>query len=269
MSQETNQEHISRRVVVYRPAEMNDVRIRRDIEYQVTDAGTLTMDIYYPPKANIEPRTPAVVIVSGFPDLGFQQKVGCRFKDMASSVSWAKLIAAFGLAAITYTNDEPAADVRSLLEYVRRNATQLGIDENRMGLWASSGNVPNALSILMDKNRDYLKCAVLCYGYMLDDGFSFVADAAKTWGFTNPCEGKSVADLLDVPLLIARAGQDQMPHLNETIDRFMINALNRNLPITLSNHPTAPHAFDLFDDTEASRELIREILRFMQSQLRL
>jgi hypothetical protein len=269
VSQETNHEHISKRVVVYHPAEMNDVRIRPDIEYGVTEAGALTMDIYYPPKANIKPRTPAVVIVSGFPDLGFEQKVGCRFKEMGSSVSWAKLIAAFGLVAITYTNHDPAADVRSLLKHVRRNATQLGIDEDRIGLWASSGNVPNALSILMDEGRDFLKCAVLCYGYTLDDGFSFVAEAAKTWGFIAPCAGKSVADLPDVALFIARAGQDQMPHLNETIDRFMINALNRNLPITSSNHAKAPHAFDLFDDTDASRDLIREILRFMQSQLRL
>ena len=33
------------------------------------------------------------------------------------------------------------------------------------------------------------------------------------------------------------------------------------------NHAGAPHAFDLFEDSEATREIIREILRFMQFHL--
>jgi hypothetical protein len=58
-----------------------------------------------------------------------------------------------------------------------------------------------------------------------------------------------------------------MPHLNETIDRFMIKALSCNLPITFVNHPSAPHAFDLFDPSETTREIIRRILAFMQFHL--
>jgi hypothetical protein len=61
----------------------------------------------------------------------------------------------------------------------------------------------------------------------------------------------------DVTYRATDASQDQMPHLNETIDRFVSRALTRNLPITFTNHPAAPHAFDLFHDSETSRELIR------------
>jgi hypothetical protein len=71
----------------------------------------------------------------------------------------------------------------------------------------------------------------------------------------------------DVPLFIARAGRDQMPHLNETLDRFMSEALTRNLPVTLTNHAAAPHAFDLFHDDEATREVVRRILSFMRFNL--
>ena len=82
--------------------------------------------------------------------------------------------------AITYTNAEPATDAHRVLDYVQQNAAALGIDENRIGLWACSGSVPTALSLLMQGGRDYLKCAVLCYGYMLDfTGSTRVADAAK------------------------------------------------------------------------------------------
>jgi hypothetical protein len=33
------------------------------------------------------------------------------------------------------------------------------------------------------------------------------------------------------------------------------------------NHPSGPHAFDVFDDTDASREIIREMLAFIRFHL--
>ena len=78
----------------------------------------------------------------------------------------------------------------------------------------------------------------------------------------------NVGDLApDVPLFVARAGQDRMPGLNETLDRFVENACTFNLPLTFVNHSRAPHAFDLFDDSETSREIIRRILSFLQFHL--
>jgi acetyl esterase/lipase len=195
--------------------------------------------------------------------------LGCTLKDMGSYISWAQLAAASGLVAITYSNREPATDVHAVVQQVRRNAASLNIDENRIGIWACSGHVPNALSVLMRDGQDYLKCAALCYGYMLDlDGFTSVADGAKQFGFVNPCAGKSVDDLpSDIPLFIARAGQDQMPGLNDTLDRFQVKALTCNRAVTFVNHSVAPHAFDLFHDSETSREIIRRILMFLRFHL--
>jgi len=246
------------------------VTIRRDVEYRVTDAGPLTMDIYYPPDSKSEAPNAAVIFVIGYSDLGAQAMFGCRFKEMESFISWGQLAAASGLVAITYTTGrEPATDIHALLQYVRQNAALLGVDENRIGVWACSGHVPNALSVLMQEPGDYLKCAVQCYGFMLDlDGTTDVAEAARMFRFVNPCAGKTVDDLpQDTPLFIVRAGQDEFPHLNETIDRFMDKALIRNLPITFVNHPTAPHAFDIMHDSETSREIIRQILAFMRFHL--
>jgi acetyl esterase/lipase len=188
---------------------------------------------------------------------------------MGAYTSWGRLAAASGLIAITYANREPAADIHALLQFVRQNAGPLGIDENRIGFWSCSGNVPLTLSVLMREAKDYLKCAALCYGLMLDlDGSTVVTEASKTWGFVNPCEGKSVDDLPpQLPLFIVRAGQDQFPRLNETIDRFLAKAVARNLPVTFTNHRAAPHAFDLFDDSDASHEIIRQVLAFMRFHL--
>jgi len=260
---------ITKKRVVYQIPGMDAVTIRRDIEYRATDAGGLTMDLYYPPDSKSEERIPAVVFVSGYSDLGFKKMLGCKLKEMESYISWGKLTAASGLAAITYTTIEPASDIHTLLQFVRQNAASLGIDESRIGVWACSGNVPNALSVLTEGDRNYLKCAVLCYGIMLDlEGSTDVAESARKWGFVNSSAGKSVDELpQDLPLFIVRAGQDEMPHLNETIDRFLAQALIHNLPVTFANHPPAPHAFDLMHDSEASREIIRQILRFMQFHL--
>jgi hypothetical protein len=269
VSQEIQQDHISKKRVVYHLPGAEAVSVRQDVAYQVTEAGGLTMDIYYPAEAKSGAPIPAVVFVTGYPDAGFERILGCQQKEMMSYISWGQLAAASGLVAITYTNREPAADLHALLQYVQQQAPILGIDEKRIGLWAGSGNVPNALSVLMQEDREYLKCAVLCYGLMLDlEGATSVADAAKRWGFVNPCAGKSVADLPpDLPLFIVRAGQDEMPHLNETMDRFLSKALTCNLPITFVNHPAAPHAFDLLHESETSREIIKRILAFMRFHL--
>ena len=268
MSQETAQDHISRKRVAYTMPGVDAVTVRRDEPYRASDTGPLTMDLYRPPDSS-GARLPAVVVVGGYPGLGVQRVVGCKFKEMGSSVSWGRLLAASGMVAITYENREPASDLQALLHHVRDNAAALGIDERSLGVWASSGNAPLALSVLMHEAGARIKCAALCYGYMLDlAGSGAVAEAAQTWRFANPCAGKAVADLArDTPLFIARAGQDQTPRLNESIDRFLAEALACNLPLTFVNLPAAPHAFDLFDDSAASREVVEQILKFLRFHL--
>jgi hypothetical protein len=70
-----------------------------------------------------------------------------------------------------------------------------------------------------------------------------------------------------VPLLIVRAGLDEMPYLNPMLDRFVGAALGANLPIALVNHSTGSHAFDLSDRSETTRETIRQTLAFIRFHL--
>jgi hypothetical protein len=269
MSQDTAADHISKRRMLYTLPGMDAVMVRRDVEYRATEAGALTMDLYYPAGATSATPLPAIVVTLGYSDVGYQKALGCRFKDMAMSVSLGELAAASGIAAIVYTNREPVADIHALLQYVQLNAAMLGLDGQRIGLWATSGSVPLALSVLMQEVGDRLKCAVLGYGFMLDlDEATAVAEASAKWGFVNPAAGKSVDDLpAHVPLFVVRSGREQFAHLNDAIDAFVLNALARNLPVTCVNHPDGPHAFDLFHDSEATREIIRQMLRFMQFHL--
>jgi hypothetical protein len=269
MTQGTTQDHISKKRVVYEMDDAAAVAVDHDVEFRAADGGVLTMDVYHPPDARAALRRPLVVIVAGYPDAGFQKFLGCRFKDMASSTCWARLIAASGMTAIAYTNSDPVADLQALLGHVEQNAAHLNVDGNRIGLWASSGNVPLALSLLMQDAPARVACAAFLYGYLLDlEGATGVADAARNFRFVNPCAGKSIDDLRkDVPLFVARAGQDQMPGLNEAMDGFLSAALAANLPLTFVNHPAGPHAFDLFHDSEISREIVRQALAFLRFHL--
>jgi hypothetical protein len=270
MNQDTIPHEISKVRVVYTMPGSEAVRIQRGEAFGISDESSLDMDFYYPAHAKTGSRTPAVVFVTGFSDLGARQVFGCAMKEMGSYVSWARLVAASGMVAVTYTNREPAKDVYTVLQYVRDRAAILDIDADRLGLWACSGNAPAALSVLMESDAPVnVRCAVLPYGYMLDaDGATDVADAAARFHFVNPCAGKTVEDLRrDVPLFLARAGQDQMPHLNEALDRFIGNGLACNLPLTIFNHSGGPHAFDLFHDSDTSREGVRLILQFLRFNL--
>jgi hypothetical protein len=266
MSPNEPQEQVTKKRVVLDLDGTDAVEVRRDVEFPGADGGVLALDVYRPPEAGSRP---AVVIAAGYPDPGYQRILGCRFKDTGSSVSWARLIAASGMAAVTYTNREPEADLRALLQHLRQDAGALGIDASRIALWAGSGNVPLALSVLMRDSGEAPRCAVLCYGFTLDlDGATAVAEAARTFRFVNPCAGRTVDDLpKGRPLFVVRAGRDEFPGLNETLDRFVGAALAGNRPLTLVNHADAPHAFDLFHDSETSREIIRQILGFLRFHL--
>jgi dienelactone hydrolase len=111
---------------------------------------------------------------------------------------------------------------------------------------------------------------VLCYGFTLDlDGATGVAEAAARFRFANPCAGRSLDDLPPgLPLFVARAGRDEFPGINAALDRFVAEALARNLPLELRNLPDAAHAFDILDASHASQQAVRRILAFLQAQLR-
>src|SRR5262249_25503164 len=106
-------------------------------------------------------------------------------------------------------------------------------------------------------------------GFMLDDAqHDDVEQARAKWHFANPAAGKSVDDLaLGAEMLIMRAGRDEFPGLNPSIDRFVAGALRRNLRVPVINYPEAPHAFDATLDTPESRSVITRVVDFMKATL--
>jgi hypothetical protein len=247
---------------------MDDVTVRRDVAYGPPDR-RLSMDVYYPPDQTDEGRWPAVIIVAGYPGTMEPRPTTLTYKEIGWTVSMCQLIALSGMVAIAYTNRDPVADLRALFEHIHEGARSLRIDAARVGLVAVSGNVPTALTTIMQDATRTPACAVFGCGCLLDlNDTTHVADAARQFGFANPCVGRTITDLRrDVPLFITRAGRDQFPGMNASIDSFIRQGLVENLPITFVNHAEGPHAFDLFDDSRTSRDILRQTLRFLRQYL--
>ncbi|HLK39286.1 MAG TPA: hypothetical protein VKU41_21145 [Polyangiaceae bacterium] len=243
---------VRRKTAVLEIPGMDAVEVVRDRSYG--EGGTF--DLYA--AAQTTP-APTVLFVYGFPDPRFAHGL----RSMGASTSWGRLLAASGMNAVAYGYREPVADLAALLAHLREHALTLGIDASRLAVWAASGNVPTALHLLMTQPPDAFRAAVLLYGYMLD-----VPQAAEQFGIGVPARGRSVDDLpRELPLLVVRAGNDQTPSLNASLDAFVRAALERDLPLTLINQAGAPHSFDLFDDSAASHATIREVLRFLRERL--
>jgi hypothetical protein len=138
MSKQPARHPITLKTVRYTSPGVDAVTVRLDVAYKAGDAA-LRMDVYYPTEASSGAPAPAVVIVLGYPDLGVPDILGCQFKEMGMTVSWARLLAASGMVAIIYTTRSPATDVHAVLAHIRQNGAWLGIDGHRIGIFAASG----------------------------------------------------------------------------------------------------------------------------------
>jgi len=261
MSEQSDREaiirEIAKKTVRYVLPNTDAVTVHRDLAY----CDDLLMNIYCPsPRPDV--RAPIVLIAFGYPD----PQAGVRV--FGPITSWAKLIAASGMAAVIYGPSDPVADVDAALAYIRGNAERFDLDSQRLAVLASSGHGPVGLSLLMRQRG--LACAALLQAWTMDlNGTTVVADNAAQYWFSDACRGKTVDDLpADVPLLIVRAGRDQFPGINDALDAVVTRALARNLPLTLVNHSTGLHGFDCDEDSDISREIVRQVLAFLAFNLK-
>jgi hypothetical protein len=65
-------------------------------------------------------------------------------------------------------------------------------------------------------------------------------------------------------MFIARAGLDDAD-LNDGLDRFVQIALSKNATVDLANHATGHHGFDVEDNNERSREIIKHTIEFIKA----
>ena len=264
--------------VVYRVAGMDKVVIKSNLKYTNVDNPNLLLDAYIPPKLEKAARRPAVVFIHG--SAGAEG----RAKDWGFYVSWGRLIAASGMVGVTFTHrlgypkpllSESASDVNAAINYVRANADSLNIDKDRICLAAYSGGGP-LLSLAMRQKPEYVRCVVAFYAFLdiqqsqlhRDNETSELLQSMSPISYLANEGGTSASGPARLPpMFVARAGLDAIPTMNDSIDRFISEALKRNASITVANHPQGVHGFDSQNDDDRSREIIRGAIDFMKTHL--
>jgi len=242
----TFEEFIRARVVLRVPG-MDAVTVRKNLVYKTVDGEPLQMDVYAAPSST-EPR-PAVILVHGGP----APRLGA--KNIGYYVSLGELLAASGFTVVAFDHrflgldriPDAASDLNDLIAHVRANATHLGVDPERIALWIVSGAAA-FLNEHLEARPSWLRALVLYYPLL------------------EPLSASADPDRPFPPILIARAGLDE-PDRNAAIERFVHDALAQGASLDLLNQPTGRHGFDMLDDEERSRQILRHTLHFLREQL--
>lgn len=284
-AEEQEPETLQRRPVVYTIPDMEQVEVQADIIYKTVEDTTLRLDIYYPPHYQKQTALPAVILIHGDGPADFLKNI----KDSGQYTSWGKLIAASGLIAVVANHRSTeglnnvvgvANDVDDLMTYIREHHKRFHINANRLGIWTCSGGAPFGLRAAFYETPKFIRCIVCYYGFVELKAYyaGLYGEAAESEDYSAPLFSEedfdefSASDLLlrrthDIaPLFIARAGLDYA-ELNAALDSFIGEALTQNVALTIMNHPTGQHAFDILDSDARTEEVIEETLEFLQTHL--
>jgi predicted esterase len=223
------------------------VELRPDLVYTHADGRALAMDAYLPAGRAPGARVPAVLLVHGEADPALLRGV----RGWGQYSGWGRLLAGQGMAGVAFEHraildagfEAVVAEFEAALAAVGERAGDLGVDPERVGVAAFSAGVVLTAAVLPGA-AGRVRCAVLCYGPL--------SDLAP-----NPALP---------PLLVVRAGRDD-PELNRTIDQFVAPATAGHLTVELVHQPDGHHAFDVADDSDASRQVIGRMLAFLRGHL--
>jgi acetyl esterase/lipase len=232
--------------VVYTMTETNKVLLASElIYYSDPNLGDLTVDVYYPPSYNFESKLPIVILSHGYNDMP-----GDLDKDLQQHIDWAKLIAASGMIAVSArAGDAPVAHSYHVLDFLAANADALGIDMTRIGFWTCSGQGEPVFKTLEDKKQPYqnaFKSAVFLYS-------DLSSASPNNWP-------------QQLSLFVAKAGEDKNID-GSAIDEFVSKARSSNLPTEYIELAGAPHAFDVYQNTQNTKDVVRQSLDFFKRTL--
>lgn len=256
--------------VVYKVPEMDKVKVVTNLKYTRSTDPNVLLDLYLPPGLAKTKKHPAVIFIHG------GAKPEYTPKDWGIYTTWGRLIAASGFVGVTFTHrlafpdrslENAAHDVTDAINYVRVNADKYNVDKDRICLISFSAGGP-MLTLAMHGDTPYVKCIVAFYSFLDIRQSTYntteKADILDKFSAINYLD-KDTAEI--PPMFVARAGLDEVPTMDDSIDRFVSKAIQKNISLTFANHPKGAHGFDNQNDDDRSREIIRQAIEFMKIHL--
>jgi acetyl esterase/lipase len=253
--------------IVYSVPGMERIAPRANLVYKSAAGKSLLADLYLPPDATAP--APIVIFIHG----AIPEGIGIEAKDGGAFVSWGQLIAASGMAGVTFNHRmrwangfasgsvaEAAEDLDGLIRFLRGQAPALGIDPGRICLLAFSAGGP-MLAAPIREQASHLRCLAGFYAY-LGEPLPGSADAGRYCALDALSGSGRVP-----PIFIAKAGKDLAP-MNDAIDRFVTRAHEVGASVELAAHPEGLHGFDVLNDDDISRAIIRGCVEFIAHHLR-
>jgi dienelactone hydrolase len=213
-----------------RPASPN-VTVTKDVEYGRSDTVALRMDVYR-----------SVGSSGTSPTLIFYNHATGADRRWFFYDAWARAAASRGLVAIVFDLrfGSEASDFQALMGYLTSRGATVGVNKDAIALYAGSGNVFSAFPLVEDPKLTTVKAAVMYYG-----------------------EAPITEFRRDLPVLYVRAGLDR-PSVNEAIVKLAALAVAQNAPVTLVNHASGYHGFEMFNDDDATREVMEQTIAFVR-----
>ncbi|AGC44119.1 hypothetical protein MYSTI_02803 [Myxococcus stipitatus DSM 14675] len=249
---------------------MEELQVRRGLTYSRSGGRDYKLDIYLPVNTFLGP-VPVVVLAHGMmhPDL-------VPFvRDLPAFTGQARWLASQGFAVALVELGSPATGAErgkwftgapelqkrmdAALAFVRKQATTEKLDGDHICVMAmSAGGLWGLAPALRKAPPAWLRCAVAWYPLL-------GAEGVPTSSL--PIEGLKVMNgPKSPPLFVVRAGRDA-PGLNALLDDFVKQARGKGVPLTLEELPEGHHSFELVDDVESSREVMRKTALFFMEHL--
>jgi acetyl esterase/lipase len=217
---------------------------------------------------------PIVILVHG----GMGPEFPVRPKDWGLYESWGRLLAGEGFVAVPFnhrlgfpepTIEEAASDLDSLIAFVRAGAKTWNADPQRVAIATySAGGM--LLASALRETRPWLKSVVAFYPIIDLTVSAHLAGKLTRDALERHSLGSQLASIAGgmPPLLLLRAGRDQIPDLLLGVDRFVDQAMRANAPVVVVNHAEAEHGFDNKEKTPRTVAVLRLALAFLKETTR-
>jgi predicted esterase len=246
---------IAKKKICFPIPENMDITVHKDIIYTHPGRLQLGCDIYSP--AQKDTPAPCVILFQGdAPDFILKDS-----RNWGIFQSYGRLLAAHGITAVAFTRrssqnekryNDAEEDITALMDFIQVHASSYNIDKDRIILWTFSFGALLGISWALPRPKPYIKGIVSYYGLL----------ASKNPRHS-PVDNLGTMKSLDFPILLAK-GEKDMQRIKQSNDLFYTIAKNKSIDITFLSHESGGHSFDVLNDNERTREIIKETLEFVK-----